>query len=206
MHYRENAQNTKKILKKQRRVNAIQLRKDSERIKSQPFQCSYCERSFKVKRSFFKHIKAIHPTKPVLRCSLCQKMFFKSNEVDEHKFRCKKRRILECVFCNFTFKDSQVIWKSSITNLQQRFHVKSVTKHYGRKNVFLLMSGPDIPKLYRSNAHFVNANMHCQVHCKHTRKCVRKIKTGNIELIYRAHNIIFNGLQKHLNVKSENEH
>lgn len=47
------------------------------------------------------------------------KMFFKSNEVDEHKFRCQKRRILECVFCNFTFKSSQV---SALKDHMEKFH------------------------------------------------------------------------------------
>lgn len=64
-----------------------------------PFKCLYCPERFSVNKTLHLHIKHIHPSKKIYRCSLCQMIFYRKTEFSSHDLKCVKRRSFECHLC-----------------------------------------------------------------------------------------------------------
>lgn len=64
-----------------------------------PFQCEYCHRFFKHKRSRDRHVK-LHTGDKRFQCSQCESAFSRSDHLKIHMKTHDHMKPFQCSFCN----------------------------------------------------------------------------------------------------------
>ncbi|XP_063585639.1 zinc finger protein 420-like [Penaeus indicus] len=86
-----------------------------------PFQCSYCEKTFRFKGNMVNHEKRIHTNEKPFQCLQCKKKFITRYELKFHKLKVHSEREFTCPHCSYKFQ--------SKANLQRHIRVNTREKH-----------------------------------------------------------------------------
>lgn len=118
--------------------------------------CLFCDRKFCKKFTAQQHMAKCHPDKTIYRCSGCNRLFSKSEDLREHEsIDCSKRRSFECVFCKYRHR----LW----CNLKS--HMKKVHLNNGKCKICKQIMRASSLKGHMLRVHQVNLSFECS-YCK----------------------------------------
>lgn len=89
----------KSILKSAKKVTPKTSSK-SRTLRPQYFNCNYCDKSFRERRSLEWHSR-MHPTELRFECEICMQRFATADQMKQHKSNCTVQRF-ECYLCGYT--------------------------------------------------------------------------------------------------------
>ena len=69
-----------------------------------PFECSFCEKFFKVRKNLKYHILSVHEKKKPHLCPFCGKSFLLQNPLKKHIEAIHEKKMFKCEICAEEFK------------------------------------------------------------------------------------------------------
>lgn len=90
--------------------------KNKDPLASSTFECKECNRKFIQQRYLKKHIYELHNKKTQFQCEICDKIFNRRSNYDEHQLIHKNIYLCKCEICSKSFRTPSAL------KLHERMH------------------------------------------------------------------------------------